>query len=144
MTEKEDVDPACREPRPQDLDGLVAEFVAGTPEVLHAVVISPDGLPLTGSQRMQGSVYADWVSVVSASLLSLAGRAARITGYGAVIQALVAMEWGTLVVMAIDDAADLAVLTTAAELDMVAYAMTMLVEEAANLISAKSRNTDLP
>ena len=48
------------------------------------------------------------------------------------------MEWGTLITMAIDDAANLAVLTTAADLDMVAYAMTMLVEQAENLIIAST------
>ncbi len=41
--------------------------------------------------------------------------------------------------MAIDDAASLAVLTTAADLDMVAYAMTMLVEQAESLITSAAR-----
>jgi predicted regulator of Ras-like GTPase activity (Roadblock/LC7/MglB family) len=40
------------------------------------------------------------------------------------------MGRGTLVIMAIDDAASLAVLTTAADLDLIAYEMTMLAEQA--------------
>jgi uncharacterized protein len=135
----EDVDSANGEPMPPDLDGLLADFARRIPEVLHAVVITPDGLPLTGSERMQGSVYADWVSAVWSNLHNLAEGAARITGYGAVVQALVAMEWGTLIVMVIDDAADLAVLTPAADLDMVAYAMTTLVAEVADLITPTPR-----
>ena len=132
------MDPAFRQPQPQDLDGLVADFAERVPEVLHAVVLSSDGLPLAGSDRMQ-SVDADRLSAVASGLISLADGAARISGYGAVTQALVAMERGTLVIMAIDDAASLAVLTNAADLDMVAYAMTMLVEQAESLISSAAR-----
>jgi predicted regulator of Ras-like GTPase activity (Roadblock/LC7/MglB family) len=132
------VDPACRQPQPQDLDGLVADFAERVPEVLHAVVLSSDGFLLAGLDRMQ-SVDADRLSAVASGLISLAHGAARISGYGAVIQALVAMERGTLVIMAIADAANLAVLTTAADLDTVAYAMTMLVEQAESLITSPAR-----
>ncbi len=128
------MEPACRQPQPQDLEGLVADFAVRVPEVLHAVVLSSDGLLLAGSDRMQ-FVDADRLSAVASGLISLAHGAARISGYGAVIQALIAMERGTLVIMAIGDAATLAVLTTAADLDMVAYAMTMLVEQAESLIT---------
>ncbi|MGI9006968.1 MAG: roadblock/LC7 domain-containing protein [Streptosporangiaceae bacterium] len=142
MTEGEPVEPTCRERQLHDLDGLVADFAAHIPEVLHAVVLSSDGVPLTGSDRMQGSVYADWVSDVASGLITFAHGAAGLSGYGAVTQALVAMEWGTLVIMAIDDAANLAVLTTAADLDMVAYAMTVLVEQAAGLTTSTARGLD--
>ncbi len=138
------MDPACSQPQPQDLDRLIADFAGRFPEVLHAVVLSSDGFPLTASGRMQ-SVDADWVSAVASGLISLAHGAARISGYGAVTQALVAMERGTLIIMAIDDAASLAVLTTAADLDMVAYAMTMLVEQAGLAEQAGERaRSDLP
>jgi predicted regulator of Ras-like GTPase activity (Roadblock/LC7/MglB family) len=132
------VDPACSQPQPQDLDRLVADFTDRVPDVLLAVVLSSDGLPLAGSDRMQ-SVDADRLSAVASGLISLAHGAARISGYGAVAQALIAMERGTLVIMAIDDAASLAVLTTAADLDMLAYAMTMLVEQAESLITSAAR-----
>lgn len=132
------MDPACSQPQPQHLDRLVADFAERVPDVLHAVVLSSDGLPLAGSDRMQ-SVDADRLSAVASGLISLAHGAARISGYGAVTQALIAMERGTLVIMAIDDAASLAVLTTAADLDMLAYAMTMLVEQAESLITSAAR-----
>lgn len=132
------MDPACSQPQPQDLDRLVADFTERVPDVLLAVVLSSDGLPLAGSDRMQ-SVDADRLSAVASGLISLAYGAARISGYGAVTQALIAMERGTLVIMAIDDTASLAVLTTAADLDMLAYAMTMLVEQAESLITSAAR-----
>lgn len=132
------MDPACSQPQPQDLDRLVADFTERVPDVLLAVVLSSDGLPLAGSDRMQ-SVDADRLSAVASGLISLARGAARISGYGAVTQALIAMERGTLVIMAIDDTASLAVLTTAADLDMLAYAMTMLVGQAESLITSAAR-----
>jgi predicted regulator of Ras-like GTPase activity (Roadblock/LC7/MglB family) len=70
----------------------------------------------------------------------LAGGAARILDGDVVIQALVAMERGTLVIMAIDDASSLAVLiAAAADLDLVAYEMTMLVEQAGSTFTAPAR-----
>ena len=132
------MDPARRQPQPQDLDGLVSDLAARVPDVLHAVVLSSDGLPLAWSDRMQ-FVAADRLSATASGLISLAHGAARISGYGAVTQALVVMERGTLVIMAIDDAASLAVLTTAADLDLVAYAMTILVEQAESLITSAAR-----
>ena len=50
------------------------------------------------------------------------------------------MKRGTLVIMAIDRESSLAVLTTAtADLDMVAYEMTMLVEESGGLFTPPAR-----
>jgi predicted regulator of Ras-like GTPase activity (Roadblock/LC7/MglB family) len=132
------VDPACPQPQPQDLDELVADFAERVPEALHAIVLSSDGLPLAGSGRMQ-SVDADRLAAVASGLIGLAQSAARVSGYGAVTQALVTMERGTLIIMAIGDAASLAVLTTAADLDTIAYAMTMLAEQAESLLGDAER-----
>jgi predicted regulator of Ras-like GTPase activity (Roadblock/LC7/MglB family) len=73
-------------------------------------------------------------------LISLAGAAARVSDGGAVTQALVTMARGTLVIMTIDQGSSLAVLTTAtADLDTVAYEMTMLVEEAGSILTPPAR-----
>ncbi len=73
-------------------------------------------------------------------MISLASGAARLFDGGAVTQALVAMERGTLVIMAIDDGSSLAVLTTAAaDLDLVAYEMTMLAEQAGRIFTPPAR-----
>ena len=50
------------------------------------------------------------------------------------------MEQGTFVIMAVDAGASLAVLTTAAaDLDQVAYEMTMLVERSAAVLTSSAR-----
>jgi predicted regulator of Ras-like GTPase activity (Roadblock/LC7/MglB family) len=50
------------------------------------------------------------------------------------------MARGTLVIMAIDQGSSLAVLTTAtADLDTVAYEMTMLAEEAGSIFTPPAR-----
>jgi predicted regulator of Ras-like GTPase activity (Roadblock/LC7/MglB family) len=121
------VDPA-RHQTP-DLNRLIADFAERVPDVQHALVISAEGVPLAGSDAMQPE-DADRISAIVSGLMSLAHSAARIFDGGAITQALVIMGRGTLVIMAIDDAASLAVLTTAADLDLVAYEMTMLVEQA--------------
>jgi uncharacterized protein len=125
------VDPARH---PQHLDRLVTDFIERVPDVLHALVVSSDGVPLAVSDRVQPD-HLDQLAAITSGLISLAQGAARLSDCGAVTQALVAMERGTFVVMAIDDGASLAVLTTAADLDLVAYEMTMLAEEAGRIIT---------
>ena len=80
------------------------------------------------------------LSVITSGLISLADGAARIFDGGTVTQALVAMERGTLVIMAIDDGSSLAVLTSAtADLDQVAYEMTMLADQAGRIFTPPLR-----
>jgi uncharacterized protein len=122
------VDPALH---PQDLDQLITDFADRVPEVLYALVVSSDGVPVAVSDRIQPD-HLEQLSAITSGLISLACGAARIFDGGAVTQALVAMERGTLVIMAIDNGSSLGVLSTAAaDLDLVAYEMTMLVEQAA-------------
>jgi uncharacterized protein len=128
----EHVDPARR---PRDLGRLIADFAERVPEVLHALAVSSDGVALAVSERMRPD-HLSQLSAITSGLISLARGAARIFDGGPVIQALVVMERGTLVIMAIDDEASLAVLTTAADLDLVAYEMTMLAEQAGGSESA--------
>ncbi len=123
---------------PQDLDRLITDFTERVPEVLHALVVSSDGIPLAVSDRMQPD-HLDQLSAIASGLISLARGAARIFDCGAVTQALVVMERSTLVIMAIDDEASLALVTTAADLDLVAYEMTMLVEQAGRIVTPAAR-----
>jgi predicted regulator of Ras-like GTPase activity (Roadblock/LC7/MglB family) len=91
------------------------------------------------SDRIQPD-HLEKLSAITSGLISLACGAARIFDGGAVTQALVAMERGTLVIMAIDDGSSLAVLTTAAaDLDLVAYEMTMLVEQVGSIVTPPAR-----
>jgi uncharacterized protein len=126
MAEGETREPA---PEPPDPDRLLTDFAERVPGVLRAAVVAADGVLVAVSDRTQAD-QLEQLSAIAVALISLASAAARIFDGGAVTQALVTMARSTLVIMAIDQAASLAVLTIAtADLDMVAYEMTMLVEE---------------
>jgi len=130
------VDPALH---PQDLDRLITDFTERVPKVLHALVVSSDGVPVAVSDRIEPD-RLERLSAITSGLISLACGAGQMFDGGAVIQALVAMERGTLVIMAIDDGSSLAVLTTpAADLDLVAFEMTMLVEQAGGILTPLAR-----
>jgi uncharacterized protein len=132
------VDPArdpARDQRP-DLDRLVADLAVRVPEVRHALVVSADGIPLAGASLMPTAEHADQLAAITCGLTSAARAASRIADCGDVIQALVPMERGTLLIMMIGAAASLAVLTTADDLDLVGYEMTMLVERAGTFVAS--------
>ncbi len=136
MAERQARDPALA---PQDPDRLIADFAGRVPGVLRAAVVASDGVPVAVSDRAQTG-QLERLSAITAGLMSLASAAARTIDGGAVTQALVTMARGTLVIMAIDQGASLAVLTTAtADLDTVAYEMTMLVEEAGSIFTPPAR-----
>jgi predicted regulator of Ras-like GTPase activity (Roadblock/LC7/MglB family) len=136
MADKEARDPALA---PQDPDRLIADFAGRVPGVLRAAVVASDGVLVAMSGRAQPD-QLEQLSAITAGLISLASAAARIIGGGAVTQALVTMARGTLVIMAIGQGSSLAVLTTAtADLDTVAYEMTMLVEEAGSIFTPPAR-----
>jgi predicted regulator of Ras-like GTPase activity (Roadblock/LC7/MglB family) len=141
MAEREARDPA---PDPQDPDRLITDFAERVPGVVRAAVVASDGVLVAVSDRTQPDRLGQ-LSAVTAGLISLASAAARISDGGAVTQALVTMARGTLVIMAIDQGSSLAVLTTAtADLDSVAYEMTMLVEEAGGVLTPPAREAQPP
>jgi hypothetical protein len=136
MAEGEARDPA---PDPQDPDRLITDFAGRVPGVLRAAVVASDGVLVAVSDRTPHD-QLEQLSAITAGLIALAGAAARIFDAGAITQALVTMAQGTFVIMAIDEGSSLAVLTTAtADLDTVAYEMTMLVEETGSAFTPPAR-----
>jgi uncharacterized protein len=136
MPEEGPQDPADDQ---QDLDRVLADFAGRVPDVLRAAVVTSDGVLAAVSDRTKPDDL-EQLSAITAGLISLASTAAQIVDNGAVIQALVTMKRGTLVIMAIGHESSLAVLATAtADLDMVAYEMTMLVEESGSLFIPPAR-----
>jgi predicted regulator of Ras-like GTPase activity (Roadblock/LC7/MglB family) len=136
MAEGEARDPV---PDPQDPDRLITDFAERVPDVLRAAVVASDGVLVAVSDRTQPD-QLEQLSAITAGLVALASAAARIFDGGTVIQALVTMARGTFVIMAIDQGSSLAVLTTAtADLDTVAYEMTLLVEEAGSAFTPPAR-----
>ncbi len=124
---------------PQELNRLVSAFTERVPGVLHTVVVAADGVTVAASDRIAPQ-HLDQLSAITSGLTSLAYASARMFDGEGVTQALVTMELATLVIMAIDDGSSLAVLTTStADLDLVAYEMTMLVEQAGSIFSPPAR-----
>ena len=136
MAEGEAPDPA---PDPQDPDRLITDFAGRVPGVLRAAVVASDGVLVAVSDRTTHD-QLEQLSAITAGLIALASAAARIFDGGAITQALVTMAQGTFVIMAIDEGSTLAVLTTAtADLDTVAYEMTMLAEETGSAFTPPAR-----
>jgi predicted regulator of Ras-like GTPase activity (Roadblock/LC7/MglB family) len=136
MAEGKAHDPASD---PQDPDRLIMDFAERVPNVLRAAVVTSDGVLVAVSDRAQPD-QLEQLSAITAGLIALASAAARIFDGGAITQALVTMARGTFVIMAIDQGSSLAVLTTAtADLDTVAYEMTMLVEETGSTFTPPAR-----
>lgn len=130
------VDPG---PEPPDSAQLVSDLAERVPEVRHVLVVSADGVPLAASRAIPAD-HLGQLAAITSSLVSLAAGTARILDSGGVTQAVVVMEQGTFVIMAVDAGASLAVLTTAAaDLDQVAYEMTMLVERSAAVLTSPAR-----
>jgi uncharacterized protein len=110
----------------QDLNRLVTSFTERVPAVAHAALVSVDGLPLAASAGLPRD-QVDQLAAVTSGITKMVQGAARIFSGGPVAQAVVVMEQGTLIMMALGGNSVLAVLA-APECDMgsVAYEMTLL------------------
>jgi predicted regulator of Ras-like GTPase activity (Roadblock/LC7/MglB family) len=125
--------------QPQDLSWLITDFTERVPDVAHAVVVSSDGVALAASDGIWPD-RLEHLSAVTSGLTSLAQGAARMFDGGDLTQTLVSMERGVLVIMAISDGSSLAVLAAAeADLDLVAYEMTILTEQAGSVLTPDLR-----
>jgi uncharacterized protein len=127
----------------RDLSWLVTNLVERVPDVAHAVVVSSDGLPLAVSAGFP-QARADQLAAVTSGLTSLTEGASRILKGGAVVQTVAEMQRGVLVVMAISNGASLAVLATSADLGLVAYEMTLLVERVGRVLTPAARSGVMP
>jgi uncharacterized protein len=127
------------EQSPQDLDWLVTNFVERVPDVAHAVIVSADGLSLAVNADFPAE-HAQQLAVVTSGLSSLTQGAARMFDGGITVQTVVEMEAGLMVIMTISTAASLAVLAAPdANMDIIAYEMTLLVERAGRMITPPTR-----
>ena len=123
----------------QDLNWLVTDFTARVPDVAHAAVVSADGVPLALSDRIPAGSAVQFSAIIS-GLTSLIQGAARLFEAGRATQALVEMEGGLMLVMAIADGSSLAVLAAPeCDTDLVAYEMTRLVEAVGDVLTPAAR-----
>ncbi|MEU2006919.1 roadblock/LC7 domain-containing protein [Rhodococcus sp. NPDC019627] len=122
------------------LDWLVSNFVHDVPRVVHAVLVSTDGLLMAANDRLPDA-RATQLAAVAAGLASLAAGAADLFDRGMVAQSVVEMPNGYLLLMSVGDGSQLAVLATVeCHLRQVGYEMALLVERTAPEIQALPRS----
>ncbi len=123
----------------QDLSWLITGFTSRVANVAHALVVSADGVPLAVSQYLP-ETHTGQLAAITSGLVSLMQGAARIFEAGLPTQALVEMEGGLLLVMAISDGSCLAVLASPeCDTRVVAYEMTLLVEAVGDILTPATR-----
>jgi uncharacterized protein len=123
----------------QDLSWLVTDFTERVPAVVHAAVVSSDGVPLAASDEIPPD-RLEQLSAITSGLISLAQGTASMFDGGSVTQTLVTMAQGILLIVAISGGASLAVLSVIdADLDQVAYEMTVLAEQAGSALTPAAR-----
>jgi predicted regulator of Ras-like GTPase activity (Roadblock/LC7/MglB family) len=121
------------------LDWLLDELVARVAEVVHAVILSRDGLVI-GASRSISREDAEHLSALAAGFQSLARGAGRHFHGGAVRQTIIEMEEAFLFVTAAGQGSCLAVLSPAdTDVGLVAYEMAMLVKRVGQHMSVQSR-----
>lgn len=119
----------------QRLHWEVASFSQRLPGVVHALVVSVDGLPLAVTPGLDRAA-TDQLAAVTSGLVSLSQGAARHLGGRGVRQTMVEMDDGALLVMIVGHATALAVLTTPdCDLRLLAYEMQRLIAETNRVIS---------
>ena len=122
------------------LDWLLADFARSTPGVLHALVVSSDGLRLAATPEV-GPVLADQLSAAASGLVSLARGAAALLNNLPVRQTILEMAGGYLFLTSISQGSLLAVHTEhSADMGLVGYEMTMLASRVGHALTPAARS----
>lgn len=123
----------------RDLNWLITDFTSRVGGVAHAIVVSADGVPL-GVSKYIPQTFAGQFAAITCGLCSLMEGAARIFEAGEPAQALVEMQTGLMIVMAVSDGSSLAVLAALdCDTDVVLYEMTQLVEAVGHALTPALR-----
>lgn len=122
-----------------DLSWLLTSFVRRVPAVTHALAVSVDGLMMASSDGLARDP-ADQLSAITSGLASLTVGAARCLDTGRVRQAVVDMDGGVLLLMAVADRGQLAVLAEpGCDLGQVGYESALLVQKVATALEPAAR-----
>lgn len=128
-----------RRPQNNSLDWLVSNFAREVPGVLHAVLVSVDGLLIAASEQLPRE-RAEQLAAVTSGLASLAAGAAQLFEAGQVLQSVVEMAGGFLLVMRVGDGSHLATLAAPnCDIGQIGYEMAVLVERVGNVVSSSRR-----
>ena len=123
----------------QDLNWLVSEFAVRVADVVHAAVVSADGVPLALSEDIPEE-FSEQLAAITSGLASLMQGAARIFEAGMPTQALVEMQGGLMLVKSVSDGSSLAVLASPdCDTDLISYEMSLLVEAVGEVLTPAIR-----
>lgn len=133
--------PAVMPPHdPQDFGWLIDNFVASTPGVTHALIVSSDGLPLIAAGGMSPDL-ADPLAAMTSGIISLGSNIARKVGQASCDQVMLKFPEGHFLFMGIGNLAGFAVLVKdGANLGVVAYQMAQLVDAAGHMLTPQLRD----
>jgi predicted regulator of Ras-like GTPase activity (Roadblock/LC7/MglB family) len=119
----------------RNLNWLVANFANNTPGVVHATVVSADGLPIAVSEHLDRP-RADQLAAIASGLASLSQGAARYFDAGLVKQTVVETGRGLLFVMSVSDGSRLTVLAASScDVGGVGYQVALLVARAGDVLT---------
>ncbi|BCJ63063.1 roadblock/LC7 domain-containing protein [Polymorphospora rubra] len=123
----------------RDLSWLVSGFAEKVPGVLHAVVVSSDGLLVAVSDHLPRD-HADKLAAVTSGLMSITTGAAQMFDGDIVKQTVVEMGRGFFLVMNIRDGSILATLASGdADVGVIGYEMARLAKQAGEKLTPALR-----
>ncbi len=121
------------------LDWLVSDFARDTPGVLHALVISGDGLLLASSGTIDATLR-DQLSAATSGLVSLSRGTAQLLNLAPVSQTIIEMAGGYLFTTPISHGSALAVVAQrSCDMGMSGYEMTMLASRVGHALTPAPR-----
>lgn len=121
------------------LDWLLADFLRRTPGVVHALVVSGDGLRVAGTRELDEAL-SDQLSAAASGLVSLSRGVTTLIGRGPMTQTIVEMAGGHLFVTPMSEGSTLAVVADVhCDLGMVGYEMTMLSAQVGHVLTPAER-----
>lgn len=127
------------QPKQRANSWIVDEFATKVPGVAHAIIVSADGLLLSASAWLPVD-RADQLAAIASGLTSLTAGAARCLEAGDVSEVVVEMELGRLLLMSLDDGANLAVLASPdGDIGQIGYEMARLVEQVKHVMTPELR-----
>jgi predicted regulator of Ras-like GTPase activity (Roadblock/LC7/MglB family) len=121
------------------LDWMLNNFQKATPGVVHALVVSADGLRVAASAQVDDRL-ADQMSAATSGLVSLSNGAANLVRLGAMTQIIIELAQGHLFVTQINTGAMLAVVAgQECDMGMVGYEMTVLAQQVGHALTPSAR-----
>lgn len=125
---------------PQDFAWLVGQFASDVPGVLHALVVSLDGLQLAASPEIPRDL-GDQLAALTAGLLSMADQSGGLLGLGASDYVTVRAPRGYLLFMRLGDSAGLAAAAAPdSDLRVVAYQMQKFATSVGHVLTPRMRD----